>query len=44
MNDSHPTAELKRLATELNGYSKINLHDQCATLAAREVEILELKS
>jgi DNA-binding NarL/FixJ family response regulator len=35
-------AELKRLATELNGYCEMNLQDQCATLTAREREILEL--
>jgi DNA-binding NarL/FixJ family response regulator len=41
MNDGHPAAKLQRLATELNGRSEINLHDQRATLPARELEILE---
>ncbi|MCC6169595.1 MAG: response regulator transcription factor [Caldilineaceae bacterium] len=35
-------AELKRLATELNGYQEISLQDQCTELTAREREILEL--
>ncbi len=35
-------AELKRLATELNGYQEISLQDQCTELTAREREILDL--
>jgi DNA-binding NarL/FixJ family response regulator len=35
-------ADLKRLATELNGYQEISLQDQCTELTAREREILDL--
>jgi DNA-binding NarL/FixJ family response regulator len=35
-------AELKRLATELNGYQEMSLQDQCTELTAREREILDL--